>query len=95
MGKYIRHLLAAIIGVLVGAVVAVLGKYLGADFTPEQIEGFTDALTNALLPGVTLWLYAWSEKYLKRFAWLDPEGFTDRLRLKQQSQGIDTAGRRL
>lgn len=83
MGKYIRHFLAAVIGALVAATVQFVGTRWGVTFEDEQVRTFTDAMVNAFFPLVLVLWYAWSEKFLKRFPWLDQEGAADRAHRQQ------------
>lgn len=66
-GKYVRHGL----GALVGWGATWLAAETGIELTPEQKA--------AIVVGI----YAATEKLLKRFGWLDPEGAADRAALKQ------------
>lgn len=76
MGKYIRHGAAVIAGAIVTFIVDALPG-VSTIATPEHQAGLVDALTGLLtVVGMALWLmvYAFVEKYLKRFHRLDPEG---------------------
>jgi hypothetical protein len=79
MGKYIRHALAAAFA----AVLATGLRLAGVTPDPAAIQGTAEALALALEPMVMLIAYAWSEKAMKRFRRLDPEGAADRLMIKR------------
>lgn len=78
MGKYARHLIAVVIGAVIAACVQLLGTRFGITFEDEAVRDFQDALTNAVTPMALVWAYAWIEKFLKRYPWLDPEGYVSR-----------------
>jgi hypothetical protein len=74
-GKYVRHL----IGVLVGLVVTAVLAKLAPDTPMHNVQGIVDTISDLLAPAVMLVLYAWTEKLLKRFPALDPEGAASRI----------------
>jgi hypothetical protein len=84
MGKYIRHSAAILVGALL---TFLMNTVPGFDtiIPPEDLPGVQDALIGTVtFIGTMIWFfgYAWSEKFLKRFRRLDPEGASDRELLK-------------
>lgn len=93
MGKYIRHAT----GMLVAAIFGTLLPLLGINpelFDPDQAAQFTqmkDAFETALyIFGTFVW-YPLTEKWLKRFKWLDLQGWIDRLWLKKEARVEESA----
>ncbi len=83
MGKYIRHLIGAFVGSVLGAVTAQLAL-MGYTPDPVQMSALAESLTTALTPlRATLGGYAVTEKFLKRFPSIDYEGWISRLELKR------------
>lgn len=89
MGKYVRHLLAVLLGFFFGAITAWLKAEWGYSVPEDQVATLVDALVSLLEPGVMVGVYAVTEKYLKRFAWLDLEGWIDRLWLREEKKEIE------
>lgn len=94
LGKYARHAAAWI----VAAVVAWIGIEITAEVQADLVADVTVALV--ALMGV---IYAWAEKWMKRWRWLDPEGYAERADTKAVAgtsggpgavDGIDRDGRR-
>lgn len=85
MGKLLRHGIGALVGSLLGALTALLAGQ-GVEIDPGAVAETAASLTNALVLFVTLFGYAIAEKFLKRFAWLDKEGWIDRLWLKKEAR---------
>lgn len=92
MGKFIRHGIGAIIGGLLGSLVALL-QGQGVEVDPNAVSEAANALSNALTLAVTIFGYAAVEKFLKSFPWLDKEGFIDRLWLKREAAASENARR--
>lgn len=89
MGKYLRHGLA----VLLAAFFTWLLTVFGVVPDPEAVQGAADVVAEVFAPALMLLFYAWGEKYLKHFRWLDPEGYADRLRRKEEAARLDRARR--
>lgn len=85
MGKFIRHGIGALIGGLLGSLVALL-QGQGVEVDPGAVAEATDALANAITLAVTIFGYAAVEKFLKRFKFLDTEGWIDRIWLKKEAR---------
>jgi hypothetical protein len=86
-GPYIRHAAAVIVGIFFTWLVDLL-PWITTYVPEEQIVGIQDALVGFItLTGLVVFgvVYAWAEKFLKRFGWIDPQGFTDRLWLKNRA----------
>lgn len=83
IGKYIRHTLAWLAGVTVTALVGWL-EPLGIRITAEDVAVLEGGVTvvGLILTGV---VYSLAEKWLKRFQWLDLEGWADRLQTHRQA----------
>lgn len=86
MGKYVRHLIAAGVALLVGAVVSVTG----VTPDPDQVNTIVDGLASNATEFLMLVVYAFGEKLLKRFPLLDKEGFIDWLWLKREAATTTT-----
>ncbi len=82
MGKYIRHLIGAFVGAVLGTITAQLAL-MGYTPDPVQMSALAESLTTALTLFVTLGGYAVTEKFLKRFPSIDYEGWISRLELKR------------
>ena len=80
-GKYLRHFLAVILGIIVAAI----AQRLGVDYDKQAAATVIDGVLNLIVPGIVLWVYAWAEKFLKRFPNLDPEGYTGRQLIKAKA----------
>lgn len=70
LGKYIRHVIAGLVGLL-------------AAWLAEEYKTTIDAEFQA---AIVVILYAIVEKFLKRFEHLDPEGAADRVAIKQEAR---------
>lgn len=81
MGKYIRHGIGALVGLVLASIVGALGL----EPTPEQQTTIVDGLAGGLSEFVMLVGYFVVEKYLKRFKGLDKEGFLDWWWLKKEA----------
>lgn len=82
LGKYIRKG----ISVATGAVLSYLILKTGLPLTPEQ--------QLSVVAFVTTVVYSWVADFLKRFKWLDSEGYAARLRDKADAdklRGIPTS----
>jgi hypothetical protein len=88
MGKYIRHLIAVMIGGLIAATVQFIGSRWGVTFEDEAVKNFADAATNTITPVVMLAVYAVLEKFFKRFPSLDPEGYAGRELVNREAAAI-------
>lgn len=77
-GKYIRHGAAWLIGLLVGFIAATFG----VEVTDGQTFALTEGLTalGLIIIGIG---YSYAEKWLKRFRWLDPEAWVERIWAKE------------
>lgn len=84
MGKYIRHGTAIIVAFLVGSIVSLTG----VTPDPDQVSTVVDGLASNVTELVMLVVYAFGEKFLKRFPALDKEGFIDRLWLKKEASTL-------
>jgi hypothetical protein len=84
IGKYVRHLIGALAGGMAAVVVSQLAG-VGIQLDPETADAL-EQVTGGLLLAVSTVGYAWAEKYLKRFEWLDPEGAADRRALKEMAE---------
>lgn len=88
LGKYLRHFIAV---VLAGIVTWLSDKlpFLETFITPEAVNAATEWAVG-LLTGVgailMTTLYAWLEKFLKRFPSLDPEGAADRVAIQEEAR---------
>lgn len=91
MGKYIRHGIA----VLVSALLTFLITLTGAVPDPDQVQGAAEGVASVLAPGIMLVAYAWVEKFLKRFRFLDTEGWIDRTWLKAEAEDPSAETRQL
>lgn len=78
LGKYIRHTIAALMAAIVGYITAALATQ-GIEVPGDIAVGFGTFLTFVV--------YAFVEKFLKRFPWLDLEGYAEYLDAKD---GADT-----
>lgn len=87
-GKIVRHLIGAGVGGAVGAIVAFLAGH-GVEVDPDVAADLTVHITNALVLASTVGGYAIVEKLLKRFRWLDVEGWIDREALKVESYRLE------
>lgn len=83
MGKYLRHFIAAIVGPVVAALVA-WATGIGFEIDADTVTAIEAALSG-LLFSLAFMLYAWVEKFLKRFPTLDPEGAADRLAINEEA----------
>jgi hypothetical protein len=75
-GKYIRHWIAVLVGTIF---VWLLDKLpaLQTYIPAETLAGVQETIVGVLtVQGLIVWgiVYAWAEKWLKRFPTLDPEG---------------------
>jgi hypothetical protein len=81
MGKYIRHTIGALVGALLGSLTSVLVAQ-GVDLDPARLDMLEVMLVDGLTLFVTIFGYAFTEKFLKRFSAIDPEGAADRAATK-------------
>lgn len=74
IGKYIRHASAWAVGLFI----AFLADWAGVAVTADQEATLVSGLTvlGMLLIGV---VYSFTEKWLKRFKWVDPEAWAERV----------------
>lgn len=80
LGKYVRHFIAAAIGAIVAFVVGqAAANGLDVNTDPAAYAGTVEAITGFVM----LFVYAMLEKFLKRFPWLDLEGYAMRQQAKQ------------
>lgn len=96
MGKYIRHLIGMLVAALMGGIVLPLLGLAPDTLSAEQAEvmaNLSAALENVLWLFLTFAWYPLVEKFAKRFAWLDLEGYAGRLLTKQRAQQIDPSHR--
>lgn len=84
LGKYVRYVLAVSISWLVTTLVGLAG----VELPDGQISGFVDGLVSLLLPVVMFAVAMIVKEFLKRFPWLDMEGYASRVGRKQKASAI-------